>query len=160
MDNLKKYFFILFIVALVVGSGVGGFYLIKKYISPQYPNTPIAEQEDIPGMTRDSEGKIPGVFPEGLVNQTDVQNIIESYTVTKTQSKTQITFRYISAKNISDSSLWFKKYLSTNGWRLIGTLTETDNFTSLSSAKGQENVFITINNMASMGVIVDVTYVK
>ncbi|MCX6703526.1 MAG: hypothetical protein NTV02_02480 [Candidatus Zambryskibacteria bacterium] len=160
MEQLKKTLFIFFIVLLVTGSVVGGFYLVKKYTSPQYPKTPIVQQLTVPGMVRDTEGKIPSAFPKGLIDQKNIANVIESYNVAKDKSGEQITFRYISNKDIFATATYFKKYLSSNGWRITG-LSDKAKFSSITSIKGQnEKMFVTINEIDPIGIVVDVTYIK
>lgn len=160
MDNLRKNLFILLIIVLVVGSGVGGFYLVKKYLSSQYINTPILQDLVVPGMVRNAEGKVPSEFPGDLITQNDIANVIDSYSVVVDKSGEQITFRYLSNKNMFTNTIYFKKYLSSNGWR-ITNLSDSAQFISVTSIKGQnEKIFVSINEIDSIGIVIDVTYVK
>lgn len=161
-ERSDKGFFIKILIALVVlALLIGGYFYISKKDATLVVNENNQSVPPLKGLERDLENKLPVVFPVGLVQEKDIANTIESLTYTKEGQKTQYTFRYTSKKNFSDTLAYFMKYLSTNEWHLVGIPTTEKTFASFSSTrKIIENVFITINEVESVGVIVDVTYIK
>ena len=164
METNKKSLLIFLVLIVVGGSAYGGFYFLKKYFTKQpivNQNSSTSPEDVIPGFIRDASMKIPEVFPVKLILENDIAGIVESFSVSQAGKPTQHTFKYTSKKNLGDNVFYFMKYLSTNKWHIVGVPTTEKTFASFSSTrKIIENVFITINEVESVGVIVDVTYIK
>lgn len=109
----------------------------------------------------DPNDKISSQIPRDLVKKEDVKQVIQSYDVTEVQGGNQYTFRYVSRKDLISNSVYYKTYLSKNGWHLNSPITENKNFVSITATKDQkEKMIITINDSNPIGVSVDVTYIK
>lgn len=165
METVKKTLLIFMGLILIVASGFGGFYAIKKYFiketntldQPKASTTPT-----VTGLKRDIYNKVPKEFPKGLISEEDVDSILESFIVTDSSERKQYTVRYISKKNVAENQKYFETYAAnTPGFSLTTDfLTNSTTFLSMGMRNKKTEIDITINLNQQYGYIVDVTMLQ
>lgn len=161
MNSLKKVLLIILGIILVAGSAYGGFYLFKRYVT-QKSFLDSGKSKDtalsIPGFTRETNTEIPTVFPQGLIRESDIKSVLESFRVARPDAKTQHTYKYISIKDFNTNKNIFKKFITTNTVQVINS-TDTEDSFSVFIKYNTDDLLISVNNVVS-DVVVDITYIK
>lgn len=169
MENAKKIILIILVIFLVIGSSLGSFYFFKKYFTKQPPNLDqtlaINKPEDIiPGFQRDLTNKPPLSFPEGLVVEKNIANIVESFKSVRFDGRTEYNFKYISNLTQEKTVTFFRTYLDSGIWSLEELMvdkTDRNNpVTAIKSiSKNKESILASIQR-TSLGVTVSIVYIK
>ncbi len=161
MMHHQKFFFSLASLAVVFGILQGSTFIYKRYISKTYLPKTVATQVATPeGMFRDTSYTIPNTFPEGLIEQSDVEAIVESYTFTQQGSPTQHTFEYISRRSLGGAQKFITDYFKKNKITLGQNLSITESIISITGGSKDINLNITLRENADKKVSIELTTFK
>lgn len=156
MGNTKKIFIWIFIIIVVAASVYGGFY-VMKLVSQQ------GSQEMPTGYERDMTKAVPSVIPEGLIVDTDIERVIESFNIRQEDGKTQYTFRYVSNKSYAENVDYYSVKFARGyeGWNMTemgGNKTDLYSIQLIKyigEAKGSMSVLVT--RAVNDEIVVDIT---
>jgi hypothetical protein len=160
MNSHKKIFFFFIICIALLVLIYSGLTLYTKYSKPTVPTETPVTLATPDGMVRDTSYTIPDIFPKGLIEQTDVQAITESYTFTKQGTPTQHTFTYTSRRSLGEAQKFIIDYFKKNKITLSQNLSITDNLISIIGNGKTVNLTITLREGDDKKVEVELTTLK
>lgn len=162
-ETSKKSFYLFFLIILVLIVVFGGFYFYKFTLTKQIP-TEQTTQVPLSGLEKDLDNKLLSIFPLGIVPETDIKSIIESFSFSKEGQPKQYTVRYISKTNYIKNNQYFLKKFGNGfqGFGISNILRDDLKQISTFMLKNEygEQVVITINQIINTGTVVDITYIK